>query len=636
MSRNILIRFIVAACTALSVSGAGFHMTGWEYDRPLVRNGRPYIADNRDFLEAASIDGALLLFTLSGPLLIMHTVENGTIVDSKKLFPVDPFTRTVIHSSGGGVFILAFQGGQGTVYRITGRTPQRLYKCEHRTDAGDADITVSGNEMFITFPVKETNRIVPELVHIKIDGTDSRATPLNLPPFASEDKGIFFPRIYRDGAAYRVFYIARRYDSTKKYLRDVLQTVALNDIALLPQAVPEQLSEIAVSDHPPEYIVSGGTAAIMFSSKRQALYSLRWFSLPDKKEYAVSPPFANAFRERFFAANGIITLFYILQTSGKYTVMSRTIDAARARYAEHWEREQSNHTVIADDVRTFALAEKGGIRYFFYIDAAGAIRYSATDRSARSPVPRLVCRSNVSPSAAYYDIVWDEPDDPSGISGYAFVIDTIERTVPDVKNLYPADLSVGTKDYSNGRYVFHIVSIDTLGNRSPAAHCPFTMPAMPVFIPEPPIAAVQTVKRIPAPRSKAPPASATIPKRTAELPPAPAVDIESRRLDAFIAYISAANGAIRAKDYFTAEKNIALAALIYPERPEVYVLLQSITLARRGLFYNGDFTLIAFSSCIGGLILLLASIFIVLTRIRSTQRNNLPIARQEKSPRSNV
>jgi len=64
---------------------------------------------------------------------------------------------------------------------------------------------------------------------------------------------------------------------------------------------------------------------------------------------------------------------------------------------------------------------------------------------------------------------WSEPDDPSGIAGYSFVLDQTADTTPDET----IDITERTKSYTDvadGIWYFHVRAVDGAGNWGPADH----------------------------------------------------------------------------------------------------------------------------------------------------------------------
>jgi len=60
---------------------------------------------------------------------------------------------------------------------------------------------------------------------------------------------------------------------------------------------------------------------------------------------------------------------------------------------------------------------------------------------------------------------WEEPGDQSGISGYYYILDKDNDTVPTATTgMWTADNGVDFSDQVDGEWYFHIVSLDTLGN----------------------------------------------------------------------------------------------------------------------------------------------------------------------------
>ena len=154
----------------------------------------------------------------------------------------------------------------------------------------------------------------------------------------------------------------------------------------------------------------------------------------------------------------------------------------------------------------------------------------------------------------YYDFYWKAPDDPSGIAGYAYVIDTNAATTPATVNLSAGERFVSTKLLNKGSYFLHIRAIDTLYNVSPVTHLPFHIK---------PVALVR--KKI-VKRKGAGKISEKISRMV----------YNTRSFDAFYDYLRKAENKIEANDYIYARKYLNLASVIKPNRMETFLLLQTI------------------------------------------------------------
>ncbi len=72
---------------------------------------------------------------------------------------------------------------------------------------------------------------------------------------------------------------------------------------------------------------------------------------------------------------------------------------------------------------------------------------------------------------------WNEPDDPSGIAGYAVRVDGNPDTVPVVVNQGPGERSWDSRGLKAGEYHFHVRAVDNRGNAGPVTHVPFRVGA---------------------------------------------------------------------------------------------------------------------------------------------------------------
>ena len=83
-----------------------------------------------------------------------------------------------------------------------------------------------------------------------------------------------------------------------------------------------------------------------------------------------------------------------------------------------------------------------------------------------------------SPAATQAGFRWAAPASPSGISGYSWVLDSSDATVPPEK-LCGSTLQADFTGLKPGRHVFHLRARDGAGNWGPTSSVPFQLTAPP-------------------------------------------------------------------------------------------------------------------------------------------------------------
>jgi len=124
-----------------------------------------------------------------------------------------------------------------------------------------------------------------------------------------------------------------------------------------------------------------------------------------------------------------------------------------------------------------------GVIYYYVVTAVDtegnetdhSREVSATPFADTTPPPAPTITSPTHPDQdEWYDnndptFNWTEPDDPSGIAGYSFVLDQTADTIPD-ETIDTTERTKSYTDVADGIWYFHIRAQDGAGNWGPASH----------------------------------------------------------------------------------------------------------------------------------------------------------------------
>ena len=124
-----------------------------------------------------------------------------------------------------------------------------------------------------------------------------------------------------------------------------------------------------------------------------------------------------------------------------------------------------------------------GVTYYYVITAVDtdgnetdhSREVSATPFADTTPPPAPTITSPTHPDQdEWYSnndptFNWSEPDDPSGIAGYSFVLDQTADTTPD-ETIDTTECTKSYTDVADGIWYFHVRAVDGAGNWGPADH----------------------------------------------------------------------------------------------------------------------------------------------------------------------
>lgn len=178
-------------------------------------------------------------------------------------------------------------------------------------------------------------------------------------------------------------------------------------------------------------------------------------------------PTGSHYADCILSSNRINVVWYDYR-NGESELYSRTITLSEKTNIlgkEHRVTDMSgnikNPSLISFSNRLFCIFQEiaGSIHTIYYI-------VKDTDCSA----PRITSTTHTSgqPSAEVTaHIIISARDDPSGSTGFAYVVDSYNNTTPDIINAYGNELTLNLKNLSEGIHYVHARAIDGAENWSP-------------------------------------------------------------------------------------------------------------------------------------------------------------------------
>jgi hypothetical protein len=155
-------------------------------------------------------------------------------------------------------------------------------------------------------------------------------------------------------------------------------------------------------------------------------------------------------------------------------------------YAKFIDRPENqyvgiDHRVTRDGIaaRPLEFVRWGARPFLFYGCGPGlCVREADTTADAVRIVSRTHALGKISKSADAV-FTWPNPGDISGVESYAYVVDDVADTDPDLFNLNARANQITIPGLNGGSYFMHIKYRDRAGNVSPVAHYPFVIDSVP-------------------------------------------------------------------------------------------------------------------------------------------------------------
>jgi hypothetical protein len=160
-------------------------------------------------------------------------------------------------------------------------------------------------------------------------------------------------------------------------------------------------------------------------------------------------------------------------------IQERTLDQTRMVWTDRTYVSPTNQTAFS-----YKHAHSGERSYVVWETPKGEIRFSENDVSVRKPTLFSSCvDTNFEYDGTAPEIQWKVEEDPSGIRGFAYILDMIPDSQPDIENLSGDILGKSFNSLADGTWYFHIRAIDGAGNWSDTSHFRFVINTAPLSPP---------------------------------------------------------------------------------------------------------------------------------------------------------
>jgi hypothetical protein len=556
-------------CTGISAEPV-FKLKGFEYERLVnLPSGSVNVTDNT-FIHSEVLGNRILLFYKSDGKLkmsILNTAKKDLKPTQNRVIgEVDRYTNPVIRRDGDKIYILLYIGNEYRLFQLNNPDlkPVKLFSVSSRIGF-NYDLHVFKDFYLISLPHIENGKHNCKFMYVSRNGKQPEQPTILFPPIEEETKGRFFPIVNREGNEYSIYFLSRQYASGNKAIHDNLSTIRIRDIFSLHDATVSTMLPKGFSDHPLVYIEYNNKIYFFTPRKRQSIYNLKMIDMQTKLEYHLSPRYAHAYGVDILQKNNMLDLFYIQQVQSNCQLVYRKLDLNKINNVGYMDSDR-NSVVTSDSfiIRSYDLCRLKKDTYVFFLpEGKNKIYFSKTDRSTPKIRVNTVYKVNEDRSKVYPQLYWEEPDDPSGIAGYAYAINKLAKYNPETVNLSADERYVPTKHISTGNYVFHIRAIDNFFNVGPTVHVPFE------------IKPYTSEKR-----------AITVPVAVAVVETNEEIETyDSAPYEVYQNYMNIAREKYNEGNMLYARKYLNLATVILPNRLETFILLQAIS-KRENKFFN--------------------------------------------------
>ncbi|HBE04312.1 MAG: hypothetical protein A2096_13240 [Spirochaetes bacterium GWF1_41_5] len=539
-------RFFCLFILAAVISAAEFSLSGWEYEKEvLISPGN--LNPHPSFLAAAADDkGAVVFFRFAGGLYAGRF--SPPQINGVYLAAFDQYAPVIKEDKN--IFFLLKNRGRAAVYRLE----------ENLTAVKLAEWDSSGPflpEFHVPGLLAAEQVFRNEkygMVFFRTDGSKSNEI------FFSSDqvKGAFFPQITGTGQNLQVWCILREYSSGKNELADSIYMAQGNPLAITPADFKKIASEGYIN-YPPRLLEYSGKTILLFPSRRRAVFQISLFVPETHRETVISPRFLDAV-EPLFIRQKKMQIFFTGLRSGESFLYSVQIDPDTVPPGEI--EDLSAVRASGGKFQTAAVSSAGPY-LFFTLKNRHKIYFTAPDHSASAPLVRKKIITDRKRQLLYPQFFWETPPDPSGIAGYASLIDQNPSSVPAIINIDRDERFISAQYYNPGGYFLHIRSVDTLGNASQPVHIAFRVDEY--------VSRIAGLK--PSGRAPLRPAETTVPREAATR---------------YTEYIRQAQIHFRQGNMAAAKRFINLASLIIPEAP-AHIILALCIYRRENTFFRKNY-----------------------------------------------
>ena len=281
-------------------------------------------------------------------------------------------------------------------------------------------------------------------------------------------RGAFFPSILFKNGDIHIVYQSRLVDSLTDELYYIKST---NSGITFSQ--PVRITENTYNDFSPALYSIGKNIELVWESNQSNNWQV-YYSSDLKIPQRISTSLSNSYQPTigYSAGTGKVIAWYD-QRVDPAQIFARFLDLN-----EDIPMSQEHQVTFMKDTSTnpYLIEYKKSLNLFFLNNSN--LYMQKTDMET-SPI---IISSPTNPQNVISTInnillTWKIENEPSGIAGYAYLLDTRKDSMPDFYNLGGDSKSIFKKGLSGGNYFFHIKYKDKAGNESAVYHYPFSIDA---------------------------------------------------------------------------------------------------------------------------------------------------------------
>jgi hypothetical protein len=550
-----------------SLFSAVFNAHGWEYEKRITYK-EASSAGKKNICAVRYVDGEAVIFLLEDDVFSV-VVYNETSHNSRQqvVAEVSLHTKPVVYIDKNAAYVLFHKRGRVHLKRITLGTLKvaDIWTYPYKA-AADFSLFPAADALFVFLPEIRQSKKTFSLFEIKKSGNSFKRAK-DFMHVHENWKGVFFPGIHEYKNSIILTCVIREYDVQKENLID---SIYIQELKRMQDVDPFKFVRINTSsliNYPPAFIMIKEKPYILYSGSKNAYFNISIYDVNESIEHTLTGPYVNAHSPNITVSDESFDLYYLSRQNGRDVLCYQNITyRALARYFKTSGRKEILVLTKQGDINSYAIAMLKGQDRIIFTDVLHSGLYM-TKRDTSVDVPAVVSYMKEHNGKVFPYFFIESTPDPAGMLGYAYQIDTVPDTRPDIINMSDGDDSIGTQDLPVGKYYLHIAAVDKLNNVSPVVHLPFSVTVK-----------SNTYSKNPENENKDPNSALIVVTGDAVREAGTSARIENvRNADAVRVYyehIKKAVHHIDKNDYFSARKYLNLAALIDPDRIDHFILIE--------------------------------------------------------------
>ncbi|MDH4262941.1 MAG: hypothetical protein OEV78_07855 [Spirochaetia bacterium] len=331
------------------------------------------------------------------------------------------------------------------------------------------DIFVDNKDNFHLFFQKNLPKSgATSLAHSIFKNGTFRNIELIVKNVKSVGRGAFFPSILFKNGDIHIVYQSRQVDS---FTDELYYIKSSNSGASFSS--PERITENTYNDFSPSLYGVDKNIELVWQSNQSNNWQV-YYSADLKTPERISTSMSNSYEPTigYSAATGKVIAWYD-QRVDPGQVFARFLNVSE----DLPMNKEHQVTLMKDTSNNPHLLLYNKSLYLLFINNSNLYFQKADMETSPMIISSPTHPENKITSLSDIMLTWKVENEPSGIAGYAYLIDTREESIPDFYNLGGDSRNLFKKGLSGGNYFFHIKYKDKAGNESAVFNYPFSIDA---------------------------------------------------------------------------------------------------------------------------------------------------------------